>query len=159
MTHSAQRTLITLLLGVLLQSFLSAQVKSHGYVSAGAGATDVNGGIDGIVADGPFSIGGEVGVGWVFLAALNASYHLLARRASAHDVFARVGYARLGSSEFSSHGLNVGGGAAYWPAARVGLRVDAFRFLPVSTTNNIRAEERSPSRYWGVRAGVTFRFR
>jgi hypothetical protein len=100
-----------------------------------------------------------VGVGWVFLAALNASYHLLARRAAAHDVFATVGYAGIGSSEFLSNGVTVGGGAVYWPAARVGLRFDAFKFVPVSTTNNIRAEERSPSRYWGVRAGVAFRFR
>jgi len=53
----------------------------------------------------------------------------------------------------------VGGGATYWPAARLGLRFDAFRFLPVATDTNIPAEERSPSRYWGVRAGVAFRFR
>jgi hypothetical protein len=148
-----------LLLGLLFQAFLSAQTKSHGYVSAGAGATDLNGGVDWVVADGPLSIGAEVGAGWVFLAALNASYHLLADRARSLDVFATTGYAGIGSSEFSSQGITVGGGGAYWPAARVGLRVDAFRFLPVSTTNNIRAEERSPSRYWGVRAGVAFRFR
>jgi hypothetical protein len=159
MTHSGQRALITLLLGMLLQSSLSAQTKSHGYVSAGAGATDLSGGIDWVVGDGPLSIGAEVGVGWVFLAALNASYHPLARRASPYDVFATIGYAGLGSSEFSSHGVNVGGGATYWPASRVGLRFDAFRFLPASTTNDIPAAERSRSRYWGVRAGVAFRVR
>jgi hypothetical protein len=150
---------ITLLLGLLLQTSLSAQTKSHGYVSAGAGATDLNGGIDWVIADGPLSVGGEVGVGWVFLGAINASYHLLNRRASTHDVFATVGYAGIESSEFSSHGVTVGGGATYWPSARVGLRFDAFKFLPASTTNNIRAEERSRSRYWGVRAGVGFRVR
>jgi hypothetical protein len=64
------------------------------------------------------------------------------------------------SAQSKTHGyVSVGGGAAYWLAARVGLRGDAFKFLPVSTDNNIRAEARSPSRYWGVRAGVVFRFR
>lgn len=148
-----------LLLGLVFPSALTAQVKSHGYVSAGAGATDLNGGIDWVIGDTPLSIGADVGVGWVFLAALNASYHLLARRASTRDVFATAGYARLGSSEFSSQGVTLGGGGTYWPASRVGLRVDAFRFLPASTSNNIRVEERSRSRYWGVRAGVAFRFR
>jgi hypothetical protein len=146
-----------LLLALVFPSSLMAQAKSHSYVSAGAGATDLSGGIDWVIGDGPLSIGAEVGVGWVFLAALNASYHPLSRRASPHDVFATIGYARLGSGEFSSHGVNVGGGATYWPASRVGLRFDAFRFLPASTTNDIPAAERSPSRYWGVRAGVAFR--
>jgi hypothetical protein len=148
-----------LLLALLFPSSLRAQAKSHGYVAAGAGATDLNGGVDWVIADRTLSIGAEVGVGWVFLAALNASYHPLARRASPHDVFATIGYAGLGSSEFSSHGVNVGGGATYWPASRVGVRFDAFKFLPASTTNNIPAPERSRSRYWGMRAGVAFRFR
>ena len=104
-------------------------------------------------------IGGEVGAGWAFLAAVTGSYHFLDRQPRKHDVFATVGYAGLGSSEFSSQGVTVGGGATYWPAARLGLRFDAFRFLPVATENSIPADERSPSRYWGVRAGVAFRFR
>ena len=149
--------LIFLLLGLLLPTSLSAQAKTHGYVSAGAGATDLSGGIDFVVADGPLSIGGEVGVGWVFLGALKASYHLLNRRASTADVFATVGYAGMGSSELSSNGITVGGGAVYWPAARVGLRFDAFKFLPVSTNHNIPVAQRSDARYWGVRAGVAFR--
>jgi hypothetical protein len=41
----------------------------------------------------------------------------------------------------------------------VGLRFDAFKFLPVSTNHDIPAEQRSRSRYWGVRAGVAFRLR
>jgi hypothetical protein len=148
-----------LLLGLLFPSSLVAQAKSHGYVSAGVGATDLSGGIDWVITDGTLSVAAEVGVGWVFLAALNASYHPLARRASPHDVFATIGYAGLGSSEFSSHGVNVGGGATYWPASRVGLRFDAFRFLRVSSTYDIPAADRSRSRYWGVRAGVAFRVR
>jgi hypothetical protein len=140
-------------------SSLSAQGKSHGYVSLGTGATDLSGGLDWVIAGGPIGIGAEVGAGWVFMAAITGSYHLLARRPGNHDLFATVGYAELGSDEFFSQGVTVGGGATYWPAVHLGLRVDAFRFLPVSTHNNIPAEERSPSRYWGLRAGVAFRFR
>jgi len=138
---------------------LGAQGKSHGYVSLGAGATDLNAGLDWVIGGGPIGIGGEVGAGWVFLAALTGSYHVLARRPGKHDVFATIGYAGLGSSEFSSQGVTVGGGATFWPAARLGLRFDAFRFLPIAIHNNIPSEERSRSRYWGVRAGIAFRFR
>lgn len=144
---------------LLIPSPLSAQGKSQGYVSLGAGATDLNGGLDWVIKGGPIGIGGEVGAGWVFLAAITGSYHFVASRPRKHDVFATVGYAGLGSSEFSSQGPTVGGGATYWPAARLGLRFDAYRFLPVATDNSIPTEERSPSRYWGVRAGVAFRFR
>jgi hypothetical protein len=138
---------------------LSAQGTSHGYVSVGAGATNLNGGLDWVIMDGPIGVGAEVGAGWAFLAAITGSYHVLARRSETHDLFATVGYARLGSSEFSAQGVTVGGGATYWPAARLGLRFDAFRFLAVATDNNVPAEARSPSRYWGVRTGVAFRFR
>lgn len=160
MTHTSRSawrgSLVVLVL--LLPGSLSAQGRSHGYVTLGAGATNVNGGLDYVFVDGPLGIGAEVGAGWVFLAAVTGSYHFLARRPGNYDLFATVGYAGLGSSEFSSQGATVGGGATYWPAARLGLRFDAFRFLPIATDNDIPAEERSPSRYWGVRLGVAFRF-
>ena len=161
MGHTSHRgwcALVLVLLIVLCPSSLGAQGKSHGYVSLGAGATDLNGGLDWVIAGGPIGIGADVGAGWVFLAAITGSYHFPVRRSSKHDVFATVGYAGLGNSEFSSQGVTFGGGAAYWPAAHLGLRFDAFRFVPVSTDDNIPAEARSPSRYWGVRAGVAFRF-
>jgi hypothetical protein len=154
-----RRASVLLLLILPIASSVNAQEKSHAYVSLGAGATHLNGGLEWVIAGGPIGIGGEVGAGWVFLAAITGSYHFLAPRPGKHDLFATVGYARLGSSEFSSQGVTVGGGATYWPAARLGLRFDAFKFLPVATDTNIPAEERSPSRYWGARAGVAFRFR
>jgi hypothetical protein len=147
------------LLVLLCSDSVSAQVKSHGYVSVGAGATDLDGGLDWVIADGPVSIGGEVGVGWAFLGAITGSYHFLARRPTRHDVFASVGYAGLGNSEFSSQGVTVGGGATYWPAARLGLRFDGFRFVPVATDDHIPAAQRSADRYWGVRVGLAFRLR
>jgi hypothetical protein len=147
-----------LFLSLLLPSGLNAQSKSHGYVAVGAGATDLNGGVEWIPADTRLGIGGEIGVGWVYLGGVTVSYHPLARTAR-HDVFANVGYMGMSSSEVSVHGMSVGGGAVYWAASRVGVRIDAFKFLPVSTHNAIRAEERSQSRYWGVRAGVAFRVR
>ena len=110
-SHSGGRASVLVLLILLLPSSLGAQAKSHGYVSLGAGATDLNGGLDWVIADGPIGIGGEVGEGWVFLAAITGSYHFLARRPRKHDLFATVGYAGLGSSEFSSQGVTVGGGA------------------------------------------------
>ena len=127
-------------------------------VAAGAGATDVNGGVVCIPANSPIGIGGEVGAGWVFLGAISVSYHPLVRRTENYDVFATAGYMGMSSSEFSSHGVSFGGGALYWLASRVWLRFDAFKYLPGSTTSNIRDEERSSSRYWGVRGGVAFSF-
>jgi hypothetical protein len=159
MSRSEWRASVLVLLILIFPSSVRAQGISHGYVSLGAGATDLKGGLEWVIAGGPIGIGAEVGVGWVFLAAVTGSYHFLAHRPSNHDLFATVGYAGLGNSEFSSHGVTVGGGATFWPAAHLGLRLDAFRFLPVATDNSIPAEERSPSRYWGVRAGVAFRFR
>jgi hypothetical protein len=153
------RVLVPILLILFSRSSLSAQAKSHGFVSVGAGATDLSGGLDWVIASGPIGIGAEVGAGWALFAALTGSYHFLARHPSKHDVFATVGYAGMGSSEFSSQGATVGGGATFWPATHLGLRFDAFRFVPVATENNIPAEERSASRYWEVRAGVAFRFR
>ena len=148
-----------LMLILLVPGSASAQGKSSGFVSVGAGATDLNGGLDCVIAGGPIGIGAEVGVGWVFFGAVTGSYHFMARGPSKHDVFARVGYAGMASSEFSSQGVTVGGGATFWPATHLGLRFDAFRFLPVATQNSIPADERSASRYWAVRAGVAFRFR
>ena len=106
-------------------SSVSAQGESQGYVSLGVCAADLNGGLDWVLPGGPVGIGGEVGTGWVFLTAVTGSYHFLARRPRKHDLFATVGYARRGSSEFSSQGVPVGGGATYWPAARLGIRLDA----------------------------------
>lgn len=153
-----RRCALIVLLGLSLPTSVRAQAKSHAYVEVGAGATDLNGGGEWLVADGPIGVGAEVGAGWVFLGSVNVSYHLLARQAATHDLFATVGYMGMSSSEFSSHGVSVGGGGIYWLASRVGVRLDAFKFLPSKTTNNIRAEERSRSRYWGVRAGVAFSF-
>ena len=157
--RGGSRASLLILLILLSPRSLSAQDKSHGFVSVGAGATDLSGGLDWVVAGGPLGIGAEVGGGWVFFGALTGSYHFLARRQSKHDVFATVGYAGMVSSEFSSQGVTVGGGATFWPATHLGLRFDAFKFLPFATQNSIPADERSASRYWGVRAGVAFRFR
>lgn len=49
---------------------LAAQGKSHGHVSPGAGAIDLNGGLDWVIAGGPIGIGAQVGAGWVFFAAI-----------------------------------------------------------------------------------------
>ena len=150
---------VVALLILFLPSSLRAQGKSAGSVSLGAGATGLVGGVDWVIGPGPIGIGGELGIGWVFLGAITGSYHLPSRRSSRYDLFATLGYAELGSDEFSSHGATIGGGATYWPAVHLGVRLDGFKYLPVSTQNNVPAEQRSPSRYWGLRVGVAFRFR
>lgn len=86
---------VPVLLILLLPSSLNAQGRSHGYVSLGAGATDLNGGLDWVIAGGPIGIGGEVGAGWVFFEAITGSYHFLGRQPRKHDLFATVGYAGL----------------------------------------------------------------
>ena len=136
---------------------LLAEETSHGHVSLGAGATDVNGGVDWLLKNGPVAIGADVGIGWVLMGAITASYHLFHRQQRRYDVFTTGGYAMMGSSEFTSNGATLGGGMTYWPARRVGLRLDSFRFVPVTTDNNTL--DRSPSRYWGARVGVAFRIR
>jgi hypothetical protein len=136
----------------------AAQEASHAYVSLGAGATDLSGGIDWPVAD-RVSIGGQMGVGWVLLAAATGSYHVRLRPAQPYDLFATGGYAWLGSSEFSSHGAIAGGGATYWLTRRVGLRVDALKVFQIRADHQIPVEARSPPRNWVARAGVALRVR
>jgi hypothetical protein len=148
---------LVLALSLLMPRVVTGQSKSHGYIDVGAGATDLSGGGEWVHRSG-FGVEAELGVGWVFLGAVNASFHPFSRRVRRHDVFATAGYMSLNSSEFSSRGVSVGGGAVYWLGPRIGLRFDAFKFLPVATDNNIRVEERSPSRYWGIRGGVAFGF-
>ncbi len=147
---------LCLLLGLSVP--LSAQGKSHGFVTAGTGATDLDAGLDFLLPGGPIGVGVDVGLGWAFLAQLTGSYHFLAARHGRHDLFATVGIAALGSSEFSSQGATVGGGAVFWPARHVGLRLDAFRYLVLQREDHVSPDRRSDSTYWGVRAGVAFRF-
>jgi hypothetical protein len=113
--------------------------------------------MDRVIADGPFAVGFDAGLGWVALGTFTVTYHLVPG-SKRYDLFPIAGYAVLASDEFVSHGVTVGGGTTYWPSAHVGLRVDAFRFLPVATDNHVAADQRSSSRFWGVRAGVAFRF-
>ena len=142
---------------LLFPRSLPAQGTSHGYVSLGTGATDVSGGVDWLLEGGPVGIGAEAGIGWAFMAAIIASYHLFDRQQRKYDVFTTGGYAMIGSSEFSSNGAALSGGLTYWPARRMGVRFNAFRFVPVTTDNH--TVNRSPSRYWGARLGLAFRIR
>ena len=157
---SCRRPALTALCVLMLVSdSVRAEGKSHSFVSIGAGATDLNGGLDWLPAGGPLGIGGELGVGWVFLASLSASYHPLNRSPAPFDPFLRVSFMEFSSSEFTARGPGIGGGATWWLKPWLGIRADAFRFLPGVVENNIPEDERSSSRYWGARAGVAFRFR
>jgi len=154
--HPALTVLCVLM---LFSGSLHAEGRSQGFASVGAGATDLNGGVDWLPAGGPVGIGGEFGLGWVFVASLDVSYHPLNRSATRFDPFLRVSFMEFTSSEFTARGPGIGGGATFWAKPRFGIRGDAFRFLPGAVDSRIPEDERSPSRYWGVRAGVAFRFR
>ena len=153
------RILLLLIVLVVLPRAADGQPRSHVYVSAGAGATDLSGGADVLLAGGPVGIGGELGAGNLFLASVNGTYHPLAARAPARiDPFATIGLMALGSSERSLTGVNLGGGLVVWLKSRVGLRFDGFRFMSISTRYDVPVNQLSPARYWGVRAGVSFGF-
>ena len=75
-----RRCALIVLLGLSLPTSVRAQAKSHAYVEVGAGATDVNGGGEWLVADSPIGVGAEVGAGWVFLASVNISFSRVRRQ-------------------------------------------------------------------------------
>ena len=132
----------------------NAQGRSHGYVSLGAGATQLDGGVDWLLMNGPIGIGGEFGAGNLLVASFSGSYHPLAQRPPRKlDPFATVGLTTLTDLNHDAWGVSVGGGVNFWPRKRVGLRLDGVAFLP--TRDDIRPEHRH---YWGVRAGVAFHF-
>ena len=145
---------LLLILLVSIPDSASAQGRSHGYVSLGVGATQLDGGIDWLVRNGPIGIGAEVGVGNLLVLSFNGSYHPLAHRpARKIDPFATLGFTTLGDLNYDARGVSVGGGVTYWPRKRVGLRLDGFSFLP--RRDDIRFEI---FYYWGLRAGVAFHF-
>ena len=133
----------------------NAQARSHGYAALGAGATQLDGGVDWVLANGPIGVGGEMGVGDLLMVSVNGSFHPLARRLGSHlDPFAVVGIAAMTDLNYDATGITVGGGATYWPRRRLGLRLDGFAF--VAGRDDIRPDHR---RHWGLRAGVAIRIR
>jgi hypothetical protein len=132
----------------------NAQGRSHVYTSLGAGATQLDGGVDWLIMNGPIGIGAEFGLGNLIVLSLTGSYHPLAHRAASKlDPFATVGFTTLGDLNYDARGVSVGGGVTYWPRKRVGLRLDGFSFLP--RRDDIRFEKWN---YWGLRAGIAFHF-
>jgi hypothetical protein len=107
--------------------------KSQGFASIIAGATDLNGGVDWLPADRPVGIGGEFGLGWVFVASLNVSYHPLNRASTRFDPFLRVSFMEFTSSEFTARGPGVGGGT-YWVKPRFGIQAVRSAFCQVPST-------------------------
>ena len=152
--HRLRGALLSLLL-VMLPHASHAQGRSHAYVFLGAGSAGLGGGVDWLIAGGPIGIGTELGIGQLLVASFTGSYHFLdGRSARPLDLFATAGFTTLTDLNSEARGVNVGGGAIYWPRKRVGLRLDCFSFL--ATHDNIRPEHRH---YWGVRGGVAFSLR
>jgi len=151
--HSCPCVLFLMFLALIPHS-AKAQGRSHGYVSLGVGATQLDGGVDWLIMNGPIGIGAEFGVGNLLMLSFNGSYHPLAHRPTRKlDPFATVGFTTLDDLNYGARGVIVGGGVTYWPRIRVGLRLDGFSFLP--RRDDIRFENWN---YWGLRAGVAIHF-
>lgn len=130
----------------------NAQGRSHVYVSLGVGATQLDGGVDWLIMNGPIGIGAEFGLGNLMVLSLGGSYHPLARRpARKLDPFATVDFTMLGDLNYGALGASIGAGITYWPRKRIGVRLDGFSFLP--RRDDVRFENWN---YWGLRAGVAF---
>jgi hypothetical protein len=143
----------------LTPAIAGAQPRSHGFASVGVGATNFSGGADVLIGQGPIGLGGELGVGNLFLASFTASYHPLAARAgTCLDPFATLSLTAVADLSYSATGASAGGGLTCWLRPRVGVRVDAFGFFPARDDITKFSANTTPH-YWGVRAGLTFRIR
>lgn len=139
----------------LLAGSASAQL-SHAYLSAGAGAAELTGGVDVRIGDTLVGVGGELGVGQLFVGSLTGSLHPLTNRRL--DPFVTVSLTGMGSSGYSAGGMSVGAGVTSWFSGRFGLRVDGFRFWPVFSEDELLPTDEFSPKLWGARVGLTFRF-
>ena len=57
------RCVLFLMFLAVIPHSANAQGRSHGYVSLGVGATQLDGGVDWLIMNGPIGIGAEFGVG------------------------------------------------------------------------------------------------
>jgi hypothetical protein len=150
--HICRCGLLPMLLAVTPHT-VNAQGRSHVYVSLGVGATQLDGGVDWLIMNGPIGIGAEFGLGNLMVLSLGGSYHPLAHRSARKlDPFATVDFTMLNDLNYGALGVSLGSGITYWPRKRIGLRLDGFSFLP--QRDEIRFENWN---YWGLRAGVAFR--
>ena len=140
----------------LLAGSANAQM-GHAYLSVGAGAADLTGGVDVRVGDNLVGIGGEFGLGQLFVGSFTGSLHPISNRTNRPiDPFVTVSLTGLGSSPYSAQGMSVGGGGTAWFSRRLGLRVDGFKFWPVFSEEEVTPAEFSP-KLWGARVGLAFR--
>ena len=68
------RRVLLLMLLVSIPHPANAQGRSHGYVSLGFGATQLDGGVDWLIMSGPIGIGAEFGVGNLIVLSFSGSY-------------------------------------------------------------------------------------
>lgn len=133
---------------------------SQAYLSAGAGATDLSGGVDWLLPRTRVAVGGEVGLGNLLWASLTVSYHPFARRLDrkAHP-FLRVSATGVGSSPYNATGLSFGGGVTYWLGRRFGVRTEGVKFWPMfSEDAAVSSGPAFAPRLWATRAGIVFRW-
>ena len=131
---------------------------ARAYLSVGAGAAGLTGGVDVRGGDSLVGVGGEFGLGQLLVGSLTGSLHPMSNRTNRPiDPFVTVSLTGLASSPYSAQGMSVGGGVTAWFSRRLGLRVDGFRFWPVFGEEEVTPAEFSP-KLWGARVGLAFRF-
>lgn len=155
MWRRTRHALAALLAVVAVSAAAYPQPVAH--VAVGVGATDLTTGMNWRPGARRLGIDGELGIGTVFLASLGGSVHAFLEPVRKWDPFVAVSLMGLGSSEFSSLGVAGGAGVVYWPSRRAALRLDGFRFVPITTQRDVPREQQSTAPKWGLRGGVAFR--
>lgn len=145
-------------MGGLSSQQMAAQ-GSQAYLSIGAGATDLSGGVDWLLPATPVWVGGEAGLGNLFWSSLTASYHPLARRpGQIVDPFLRLSVTEVGSSPYRASGMSAGGGLTWWLGRRVGVRTEAVKFWPTFHENASSSDPAFTPRLWATRVGIAVRW-
>ena len=148
---------IVALVGCYMCGQRVAAQASQAYLSVGAGATDLSGGVDWLPLTTHVAVGGEVGVGNLFWSSLTVSYHPFARRLDHKaNPFVRVSVTGVGSSPYSATGMSLGAGFTYWLGPRFGVRTEAMKFWP--TFSEDVSDPTFTPRLWATRAGIALRW-
>lgn len=152
----------TLLLILFLTSPASLYAQGLGYATGGFGgytgffgtaspSIHVGAGGEVIAAD-RVGIAGEFGFfNRLIVGSANATVHLNGVEAATFSPFISGGYSRfgIGDGEGAFNAYSIGAGVHYWAADRVGFRVEV--------RDHVRPDDRGPTHYWSLRAGIAFR--
>jgi hypothetical protein len=117
----------------------------------GIGPDSPSAGVDWAIGGGPLGIQADAGIVAV---SLGPAYHFFYRDSARRlDPFAKVGYLAFTDLNYEDMGVSVGGGFIYWMHTHLGVRMNAFGFVPV------KDRIQTAHHHWGVQGGIAFSFR